>query len=225
MQIADGESFRTQALQVFGLLLDLRFFHADFYPPIGQGAFFDFEPPLAGNDRLGPNEFWVEEALGHEALRPADFQNVAEASRRQDRGARPCAFQYRVGADGGAVRDPLDGGEVETLDSFEKDRVFSPAKRGNLGNLYPLLVFIVENEVGEGSSGVYADETQRNGLPFIVIQRKSHSWRLANPFKWVQRAMIHWFVSYPKVLWGITRDLNPDFPVEYDARIRLDQVE
>ena len=122
-----------------------------------------------GDDRLGPNEFWVEEALGHEALRPADFQNVAKTARRQDRGARARAFQYRIGADGGAVRDPLDGGEVETLDSFEKDRVFSPAKRGNLGNLYPLLVFIVENEVGEGSSGVYADETQRNGLPFIVI--------------------------------------------------------
>ena len=169
MQIADGESFRAQALQVFGLLLDLRFFHADFYPPIGQGALIDFEPQLSGDDRPGSNEFRVEEALGHEALRPADFQNVAKTARRQNRRARARAFQYRVGADGGAVRDPLDGGEIETLDSFEKDRVFSPAKRGNLGNLYPLLVFIVENEIGEGSSGVYADETQRNGLPFIVI--------------------------------------------------------
>ena len=67
------------------------------------------------------------------------------------------------------MRDSLDGGEVEILDSLEKDRVFFPPKRGNLGDFYPLLVFIVENEVGEGSSGVYADKTQRNGLPFIVI--------------------------------------------------------
>ena len=122
-----------------------------------------------GNDRPGPDEFWVEEALGHEALRPADFQNVAEAARRQNRGARAFAFQNRVGAHGGAVRDSLDGGEVEILDSLEKNRVFFPPKRGNLGNLNPLLVFIVENEVGKGSSGVYADKTQRNGLPFIFI--------------------------------------------------------
>ena len=160
MQIADGDGFRAQALQVFGLLLDLRFFHANLYPSIGQGALFDFEPQLSGNDRLGPNEFWVEEALGHEALRPSDFQNVTKTARRQNRRARARAFQYRVGADGGAVRNPFDRREVETLDSLEKDRIFFSPKRGNLGDFYPFLVLIVENEIGEGSSGVYADETQ-----------------------------------------------------------------
>ena len=184
MEIADGDGFRAQALQAFGLLLDISLQNLRLDAPVGQGALLDFEPHLTGDDGLRPDELRVEQAPGDEALRPPDLQNVTEAARRQNRGARPGAFEYRVGADGGAVRDPPDGGEVETLHSFEKDGVLSPAKRGDFGDHNPLLALVVENEVGEGSSGVYSDETQCTGRPLKITRIKSYSWLF---FQKVQR--------------------------------------
>ena len=115
VQIADGDGFHPEPPEARRLPLDVRLLRAGLHAAIGPAALGHLEPHLARDDRPGANEFRVKQAVGAETLRSADLQDVAEAPRRQNRGARPRPLQYRVGADGGAVRDPANRGDVQAL--------------------------------------------------------------------------------------------------------------
>ena len=154
----DRERLRAARDQPLGRGGDLAGIDRDADAAVGERALVDLDAHVAVGDR----DEIAPQAPGARAVAPAHLEDVAEAARRDDADLRPAPFQERIGADGGAVHDRADGGHAaERAQAVEEALRLVAATRGHLGGAEYPRRRIEQEQVGEGSADVDADDCAR----------------------------------------------------------------
>ena len=130
------------------------------HPPLRVHALGDVEAELARDQRL--------EAAGQApAVRPgapAELERVAEPAGGDETALRSLALQDRVGGDGGAVHDGLDGrgGRAARVDSRHEPLGLRAGGARDLGDPEAAGLPVEGEHVGEGAADVHTDAICRS---------------------------------------------------------------
>src|SRR2546426_9078431 len=144
---------------------DLRNIDRAPYAAVGERPLVHFDAHVAvGNrDEIAP------QAPGAAAVPSAHFEHVAKAARGDDADPGAATLEQRVGADGGAVHDRIDGGTAaERFQAIQKALRLVAAMRRHLCGEEPAGRRIQQEQIGEGPADVDPDDdaaTVHAGVP------------------------------------------------------------
>ena len=147
--------------------------------PLGVHPLGDLQAQLARDQRLEG----ALEPVGRRPRAAAQLQDVAEAARGDEPGARALALEEGVGGRGRAVDDDLQiRGRRRGLGEGGQDAVGLVADgRRHLGHAHGAGGLVEEHEVGEGAADVDADEQRPPGSHEPFLYRGGRAKSIARP--------------------------------------------
>ena len=125
------------------------------YAAVGERALVDFDAHVAVGNR---NEI-APQAPGAAAVPSAHFEHVAKAARGDDADRGAATLEQRVGADGGAMHDRVNGrGAAEHCQPVQKTLRLVAAMRRHLGGQESTGRRIQQKEIRKGAADIDSDD-------------------------------------------------------------------